>query len=32
MSKIDIKKYVNSETVEKTLKDILYNLENPGYE
>lgn len=32
LSKIDIKKYIDKETGEETLKDILYDLENPGYD
>jgi len=32
LSKIDIKKYIDSETGEETLKDILHDLENPGYD
>ncbi len=32
LSKIDIKKYIDSDTGEETLKDILYDLENPGYD
>lgn len=32
ISRIDIKKYIDQKTGEETLKDILYDLENPGYD